>query len=468
MRNTSIKEYIGARYVPLFYEDGQGGAEWNINDDYEPLTIVTHEGNSYTSRQYVPSGIQITNTDYWLETGNWNSQVESYRREVLDFSDRIADAQAAATAAGTAAANAQTSADNAQTSANTANAEITTVEKRGIFAGKLITVGDSYAAGWTPDGNNTGWGRVLAQISGATGHIDACYGGCGFVHVHEGRTFFTLLRDAINSIPAAERADYTAVVIGGGFNDMNISPAEATSPIHSCAEYVRDNLPNAQLVIAFIAWSRYPDTVGAVNRRSTMQAYAQAIIGTRCRFITDTYMALAVQEQTRLASDGRHPTQSGQDAIAQHIYSVCQGGNVEYYSGDTQAFTGSLNCCIKDKSLEFLKFGSNWYEVDNPQPGYNGVTKNGELHFDNAIPFYPPTSKAVYNGVTFACCISYQREGNFIFLIGAVTLRIVSNTQMDIYIQQPNQEGTGWLDNTYTVGQILWPMGAVRFPIIDL
>ena len=70
-------QYIGSRYVPIFADP----VEWSSTKTYEPLTIVTHEGNSYTSRQFVPVGIDITNENYWVITGNYNAQVEQYRRE---------------------------------------------------------------------------------------------------------------------------------------------------------------------------------------------------------------------------------------------------------------------------------------------------------------------------------------------------------------------------------------------------
>lgn len=81
----SVREYIGARYVPLFADPYQ----WDRNKTYEPLTIVYNEGNSYTSRQYVPSGIDIINEAYWALTGNYNAQVEQYRREVADVVSSI-------------------------------------------------------------------------------------------------------------------------------------------------------------------------------------------------------------------------------------------------------------------------------------------------------------------------------------------------------------------------------------------
>ena len=78
-------QYIGARYVPLFADP----AEWDSTKQYEPLTIVIHNGNSYTSKQYVPVGIEITNDKFWALTGNYNAQVEQYRSEVATFDGRI-------------------------------------------------------------------------------------------------------------------------------------------------------------------------------------------------------------------------------------------------------------------------------------------------------------------------------------------------------------------------------------------
>lgn len=105
MPNTPVRQYIGARYVPLFADP----AEWDNTKTYEPLTIVLHEGNSYTSRQYVPTGVDITNTDYWALTGNYNAQVEAYRKE----------AQNAHTLAQNALTLAQTKADAATTYSKT-------------------------------------------------------------------------------------------------------------------------------------------------------------------------------------------------------------------------------------------------------------------------------------------------------------------------------------------------------------
>ena len=87
-----VTQYIGARYVPLIADP----IEWSDQKEYEPLTIVTNQGNSYTSRQFVPKGTLITNEQFWAETGNFNAQIEQYRKEVAAFDARITAAQNAA------------------------------------------------------------------------------------------------------------------------------------------------------------------------------------------------------------------------------------------------------------------------------------------------------------------------------------------------------------------------------------
>lgn len=77
----AVTQYIGARYVPVFADP----VDWNNTRTYEPLTIVLYQGDSYTSAQYVPKGIDITNEDFWKRTGSYNAQVEQYRKDVTTF-----------------------------------------------------------------------------------------------------------------------------------------------------------------------------------------------------------------------------------------------------------------------------------------------------------------------------------------------------------------------------------------------
>ena len=78
----STRQYIGARYVPKIFNNPNGSAEWVKETSYEALTIVTYLGNSYTSKKPVPVNTDITNSEYWVITGNYNAHVEEYRKEV--------------------------------------------------------------------------------------------------------------------------------------------------------------------------------------------------------------------------------------------------------------------------------------------------------------------------------------------------------------------------------------------------
>jgi hypothetical protein len=79
--------YIGARYVPIFADP----VEWDNEREYEPLTIVVHNGDCYTSKCYVPKGAQLPpypegQTKYWVKTSDYNYQFADLKKTVLDLS----------------------------------------------------------------------------------------------------------------------------------------------------------------------------------------------------------------------------------------------------------------------------------------------------------------------------------------------------------------------------------------------
>ena len=79
--------YIGARYVPIFADP----VEWDDVREYEPLTIVVHNGDCYTSKCYVPKGAPLPpypegQTKYWVKTSDYNYQFADLKKTVLDLS----------------------------------------------------------------------------------------------------------------------------------------------------------------------------------------------------------------------------------------------------------------------------------------------------------------------------------------------------------------------------------------------
>ena len=88
--NMAIKKYIGARYAPKFM-----GA-WDKSSEYAALSVVYTNDQSYVSRKTVPANTEITNTEFWIKSADWNAQVtqynqnvERYEAEVLKYADTV-------------------------------------------------------------------------------------------------------------------------------------------------------------------------------------------------------------------------------------------------------------------------------------------------------------------------------------------------------------------------------------------
>ena len=75
--------YVGHRYVPKIF------GEWDKQNEYEGLSIVTHQGTSYTSKKRVPVGIDILNEEFWVVTGNYDAQIEYYRQDVRNLDKKL-------------------------------------------------------------------------------------------------------------------------------------------------------------------------------------------------------------------------------------------------------------------------------------------------------------------------------------------------------------------------------------------
>lgn len=79
----ALKTYVGARYAPKFM-----GA-WNKTNEYAALSVVYHDNQSYVSRKTVPAETEITNTEFWIRSSDWNAQVDEYRNQVDAYDEKV-------------------------------------------------------------------------------------------------------------------------------------------------------------------------------------------------------------------------------------------------------------------------------------------------------------------------------------------------------------------------------------------
>ena len=303
-----VRQYVGARYVPVFANP----LEWSDTREYEPLTIVTYQGNSYTSMQYVPTSISIADTAYWALTGNFNAQVEAYREEVRAFDDRI-NANAAAINANAAAINANAAAINANAAAIKANAAAIAQEKTDRTTNVMLAFGDSYGVDTISQGPV--WCEITANKLQATELHNYCVGGATFNTTKE-KNFFVQVDKAISEIKNPEYVKYVGIV--GGTNDGSNSITDA---IVSLVAKINSAFPNAVIGIGLNASKQDILSYGAKQKRI-------AALNLNGNFDTPVFIDSVVYTQLAndcMMNDNIHPTTKGSNRIGTLMTCVLKG-----------------------------------------------------------------------------------------------------------------------------------------------
>lgn len=365
----AVTQYVGARYVPLFADP----LEWDNTKTYEPLTIVYNNGNSYTSRQYVPAGIEITNTHYWALTGNYNAQIEQYRNEVQRYDARItandtaikAEVERATAAEATKAPTSHASEttaygvgngtnyghvrlavastpatsdatagiaatpkvvnDAVAAASNTLQTSIDAIEgdvaelkaqaDKGETIKSLYVIGDSYLEGYNPDGNVTGFGNVIkTALKVPTYHEDA-RGGAKW----DASTATRITADVLN---------YDVLLIALGHNNM-------TSNTLAVSQYVGATLNKLQtlgykgkvFLCSTLATAKYTCQRMLEVDNNIVLGMQAASYSFPCAFIANGWSWLIDSADYGTSDKGQHPKQTGQNLIAANIISGMRGGN---------------------------------------------------------------------------------------------------------------------------------------------
>lgn len=300
-----VRQYVGARYVPVFANP----LEWSDTREYEPLTIVTHQGNSFTSMQYTPTGIDIDNTDYWAITGNYNAQVEAYRKEVAQYDGRITNnTNNIAILKG----DLNTVENNLNDRIN-ANAAAIAQENKDRTTNVMLAFGDSYGVDTISQGPV--WCEITANKLQATELHNYCVGGATFNTTKE-KNFFVQVDKAISEIKNPEYVKYVGIV--GGTNDGSNSIADA---IVSLVAKINGAFPNAVIGIGLNASKQDILSYGAKQKRI-------AALNLNGNFATPVFIDSVVYTQLAngcMMDDNIHPTAKGSNRIGTLMTCVLKG-----------------------------------------------------------------------------------------------------------------------------------------------
>lgn len=217
MNGLINRQYVGARYVPKIM------GEWNKALQYEALSIVTYLGNSFTSKVPVPANIDISNKSYWVNTGNYNAQVEAYKQNVAQLESDL-------------------------------NNEI--INRKNDTKDNILWIGDSYSENYRnklPNG--------VCSMLNAKNWYQYSKGGAGFAGAWAGLSFNDLIDKAKNEMSASQKEMIKYVYFVGGANDSSFSWPDLKPKVISTVQNARNSFPNAQVcfIFASAAYDTYYD-----------------------------------------------------------------------------------------------------------------------------------------------------------------------------------------------------------------
>lgn len=217
MNGLINRQYVGARYVPKVM------GVWNKALQYEALSIVTYEGNSFTSKIPVPPNIDISDGTYWVNTGNYNAQVEAYRTETAQL---------------------KTALNNETTNRKNADKD------------NILWIGDSYSVNYNhklPNG--------VRDMLNAKNWYEYSKGGAGFAGAWAGASFNDLIEQAKKEMSDTQKEMIKYVYIVGGANDSSFDWSTLKPKVISTVNNAKGSFPNAQVcfIFASAAYDTYSD-----------------------------------------------------------------------------------------------------------------------------------------------------------------------------------------------------------------
>ena len=362
----ATRQYIGARYVPKFF-DYNGSSNWRSGTEYEALTIVTLNGNSYTSKIPVPSsvGSPDQNPDYWVATGLYNQQVEAYRQLTIAVADRVTDVENDLTTAegdidnlesdvsglGTRLTNAEGDIDNLESDMSGLGTRLTTAEgdidnlesdvsglgtrlttaegdidnlessrELNLSARKFLFVGDSYIASHS----DTCVEKACAAL-GITNYTNVSVSGASF---HSGG----FLSQITNY--SGDKTAITDIFVIGGINDAEYESiseaAPLTASITTFIQYVKENYPNAKITVCFSGHALENSSVLA-NRTWKKRYWANWVYKNNFEaagyLVRSNMWEALCANTTFLSSDKLHPSSIGQEELSRFLIAYILGND---------------------------------------------------------------------------------------------------------------------------------------------
>lgn len=306
----------------------------------------------------------------------------------------------------------------------------------------LITIGDSYGEGYTPEGMVKPWCDILHEtyFSDAKFYVNKSSGGSGFgANTH----FSELLTQAIATLTEKQKKQVKYVVVAGGWNDQFIASSTVNSGIKDVINLM-SQLPNATLYIGWIA-------TPIIGFTSVEKQKAYDAIKTLYETYWGKYKFLSGADSALrwvgvMASDNIHPNATGQASIADMIYKA-MGGYASWNRVGDFALDGT-GCTLNDYKMNVVLTNT------SAHCSFRHVSSFLDLAFKPAKNFTSTAIKVMSHNLSFVnaqsicnCNAIIHDKSGYHQCMAVLTINPYDATQLDsgaIYLRLVDISSNGY------------------------
>lgn len=345
------RQYIGARYVPKYFNNPEGGNDWISGISYEALTIVKYSDNWFTSTKPVPAtiGSPNLNSEYWVNTGTSSGAPP----DLTEIEQEIEELK-----------------ENKQNNRKV----LIVMDSYGYYKFNNMSIGE--------------WALKYSQLNGKVIFL----GGAGF-NINNPNTFLKCITDNLSTL--GNLAEYTDIFIFGGANDFGVSADNINAGMQATMNYINTNFNNPKVYLGMLS-----KTIGSQYIASTKNIYKNCY-AYGMSFIPNVEYIVIFKSQ--MQSDNLHPNTDSIQEISKFLsqalisYSVSTDykkpftvnyNNSQISGGTNVPITG--NYYVKNNTVEIKSLNSNLGVVTFATPATIGGNVNIKL-FDISDTCYIST-----------------------------------------------------------------------------
>ena len=210
---------------------------------------------------------------------------------------------------------------------------------------RVLIIGDSYGAGWTPDGDVTGFPILVKNMMhlSDSNFFTVSKGGARFGAVSGSEyAFDEVLSGYLTNITHKETI--TDIIFAGGYNEGASSFESIREGIQRCKSVIGTNFTNPSLKVYLFAIGYH--TTNPSQRHTLWRRYKECYAKSGWAY---TKLTPAICYADWWASDGYHPKAQAQNAIATQIVNILEGG------------TETSTCVVEEYANVTMGGNARWY-----------------------------------------------------------------------------------------------------------